>query len=134
MLQATGKRKLLDVLSRFADHISTRPSAPSKASCAVTRATPRLSWRWSSYIARPARGVTWIWPKYFIDERGQAPHYLILKRTKIAANPPKNYWARTYRYTQAHAPLREQTEANGHSVRACYLYAGVADVALETGR
>ena len=29
--------------------------------------------------------------------------------------------------------LREHTEANGHSVRACYLYAGIADVALETG-
>ncbi len=34
--------------------------------------------------------------------------------------------------SQAHKPIREQTEATGHSVRACYLYAGVADVALET--
>jgi DUF1680 family protein len=43
------------------------------------------------------------------------------------------FWAKTYHYCQAHAPLREQTEAAGHSVRACYLYAGIADIALETG-
>ena len=30
-------------------------------------------------------------------------------------------------------PLREQTEAQGHSVRAMYLYSGMADVARETG-
>jgi len=35
--------------------------------------------------------------------------------------------------TQDHVPLREETQAVGHAVCACYLYAGAADVAAETG-
>ncbi|MBQ1256988.1 MAG: glycoside hydrolase family 127 protein, partial [Clostridia bacterium] len=36
------------------------------------------------------------------------------------------------RYYQAHKPVREQKHAIGHSVRACYLYSAMADVARET--
>ncbi len=34
--------------------------------------------------------------------------------------------------SQAHVPIREQTEAVGHCVRACYMYAAMADLAYET--
>ncbi len=34
---------------------------------------------------------------------------------------------------QSHLPVRKQKTAEGHSVRACYLYAAVADLAKETG-
>ena len=34
-------------------------------------------------------------------------------------------------YNQSHKPVREQTEAFGHSVRAVYLYTAMADLALE---
>ncbi len=47
--------------------------------------------------------------KYFVDVRGQ----------EMDA------------YTQAHKPVREQDEAVGHSVRAVYLYSGMADLAAE---
>ena len=36
-----------------------------------------------------------------------------------------------YQYNQSHLPVREQTEAVGHAVRAMYLYAGMADVARQ---
>ncbi len=36
-------------------------------------------------------------------------------------------------YAQQHAPVQEQREAVGHSVRATYLYSGMADVAAKTG-
>ncbi len=36
-------------------------------------------------------------------------------------------------YFQAHKPVREQDVAVGHSVRALYMYSGMADVARETG-
>ena len=36
------------------------------------------------------------------------------------------------KYDQSHTPVREQTMAEGHCVRACYLYAGMADLARET--
>lgn len=35
------------------------------------------------------------------------------------------------KYSQEHLPIREQTTAEGHSVRAGYLYAGMADLAKE---
>ena len=34
-------------------------------------------------------------------------------------------------YSQTHKPVREQFTAEGHSVRACYLYAGMADLAWQ---
>lgn len=49
--------------------------------------------------------------KYFVDVRGQEQDT----------------------YTQAHKPVREQDEAVGHSVRAVYLYSGMADLAAEYG-
>ena len=36
-------------------------------------------------------------------------------------------------YAQSHAPIREQHEAFGHSVRAMYLYTAMADLARENG-
>ncbi len=35
-------------------------------------------------------------------------------------------------YSQCHQPVRQMTEAVGHSVRACYMYSGMADLAFET--
>lgn len=35
-------------------------------------------------------------------------------------------------YNQSHLPVRQQSTAEGHSVRACYLYAAMADLAYET--
>ena len=35
-------------------------------------------------------------------------------------------------YHQAHLPVREQSEAVGHAVRACYMYCAMADLALRT--
>ena len=129
--QATGKRKLLDVLRRFADHIDeTFGSGEGKLHGYPGHAEIELALI-KLYRETGERRYLDL-AKYFIDERGQEPHYFDIEAAKRGEST-EDYWARTYRYTQAHAPLRDQTEANGHSVRACYLYAGVADVALETG-
>jgi len=72
--------------------------------------------------------------KYFIDQRGQSPLYFEEEAKKD--NNRKFYWDKTYmryQYYQAGKPVREQTVAEGHAVRAMYLYAGMADVAMETG-
>ena len=36
-------------------------------------------------------------------------------------------------YAQNHLPVRQQTEAKGHAVRAVYLYTAMADAAEKTG-
>ena len=69
---------------------------------------------------------------YFIDQRGQSPHYYD-KEAVERGDDPKKFWAKTYEYMQAHQPVREQKDAVGHSVRALYMYSGMADCARETG-
>ncbi|MEO8397661.1 MAG: beta-L-arabinofuranosidase domain-containing protein, partial [Chloroflexota bacterium] len=66
------------------------------------------------------------------DERGQQPHYFDIE-ARERGDDPRDFWAKTYHYCQAHQPLRDQEYATGHAVRACYLYTAIADVALETG-
>ena len=129
--QATGDPKLLDVLTRFAEHIDATfgvddgklrgyPGHPELELALVKLYRETGQGRWLDLAA------------YFIEERGQEPHYFDIEAAR-RGEKREDFWAQTYRYCQAHAPLREQTEANGHAVRACYLYAGIADVALETG-
>jgi len=62
--------------------------------------------------------------KYFLDERGKEPKYFDIEFPDGSTN---------HEYFQAHKPVYEQTEAIGHAVRALYMYAGMADIALATG-
>lgn len=71
---------------------------------------------------------------YFIDERGRDPKYFLEElKTRGDAFHWEGNDAQGMEYFQAHAPVREQTEAVGHAVRAVYLYSGMADVAMRTG-
>ena len=70
--------------------------------------------------------------KYFIDQRGQAPLFFDEEGKK---NNNTCYWDDTYmgkQYYQAGKPVREQDKAEGHAVRAVYLYSGMAEVASAT--
>jgi len=58
--------------------------------------------------------------KYFLDVRGQ-------KNNNAKFPQPQNM------YLQSHIPVIEQDEAVGHSVRATYMYSGMADVAAIVG-
>ncbi len=55
---------------------------------------------------------------FFIDERGKKTEYM-----------PD--WCNSS-YNQSHKPVKQQKEAMGHAVRACYLYSAMADIAKET--
>lgn len=60
--------------------------------------------------------------KFFLDQRGRKGH-----------RGPDGNGGLYGSYSQDHVPVVEQTEAVGHSVRAAYLYTGMADVAALTG-
>ena len=63
---------------------------------------------------------------FFLEERGQ-PH--------DGEDYPADHELARYdhpMYRQDHAPVRDQREAVGHSVRAMYLYTGMSDVASRT--
>ncbi len=128
--QATGKRQLLDVLTRYADHIDKMfgPNEGQKRGyCGHPEVELALVKLYKATGERRYLNLA----KYFIDERGQQPHYFDIEARERGEDPRK-FWAKTYRYCQAHVPVREQTTAVGHAVRACYLYSGMADIAAQT--
>ena len=70
--------------------------------------------------------------RYFIDERGASPSYFVAEGER-SGHPVRPDSPFNLRYYQADRPVREQEGAEGHAVRAGYLYAGMADVARLTG-
>lgn len=68
--------------------------------------------------------------KHFVDIRGVDSHYYEKERQQ------RNWtvWngdGRNHHYQQSYAPVRQQKDAVGHSVRAVYLYTAMADLAKE---
>ncbi|MCC6892765.1 MAG: glycoside hydrolase family 127 protein [Anaerolineae bacterium] len=128
--EATGKRKLLDVMSRYADYIDSL-FGPNEGQKRGYDGHPEVELALVRLYHATGNERYLKLSKYFVDERGQEPQYFDLEAI-ARGEDPKQYWAKTYRYCQAHKPVREQDIATGHSVRAAYLYSGMADIALET--
>ncbi len=129
--QATGSRVLLDALCRYADHIDrTFGPEPEKKKGYPGHEEIELALIKLYHATGNERYLRL--SKYFIDQRGQQPHYYD-QEAVARGDDPKKYWAQTYEYLQAHKPVREQEEIVGHAVRAMYLLSGMADVAAETG-
>ncbi|MEZ4666401.1 MAG: glycoside hydrolase family 127 protein [Anaerolineae bacterium] len=129
--QATGKQQVLDILSRYADLIDMT-FGPNEDQKHGYPGHPELELALVKLYHATGEKRYLNLSKYFIDERGKQPSYFDQEAAERGDDPSK-FWAKTYHYCQAHTPIREQSGATGHSVRACYLYAGVADIAAETG-
>jgi len=131
--QATGKRKLLDVMIRFADLINDKfGTKPGKLKGYPGHQEIELALIKLYKVIGDEKYLKLA--KYFIDERGQKPYYFDKEWEKIGKT---SYWSNFRKlgmdYFQAHKPVRKQEVAVGHAVRALYMYSGMADVARETG-
>jgi DUF1680 family protein len=130
--QATGDSRLLAVARRLADHIGSvfgpepgkKRGYPGHPEIELALVRLYRETRERRYLELAA---------FFVDERGQQPHYYDLEARARGEDPSASWYGHDYRYNQSHTPLRQQREAVGHAVRACYLYSGAADVALEKG-
>lgn len=122
--EATGKDKLLNAAKRFADYVyGVFGTEEGKihgypgheiAEMALFRLYEMTGEKRYKELA-----------EYFINQRGRSPLYFEQEHPDMKGKP--DY------YHQAHKPVREQTEAVGHAVRAVYLYSGMADMARITG-
>lgn len=130
--KATGKRKFLDVMIRYVSHIQKRFGCEE----GKLRGYPgheELELALVKLYEETGDEEHLKLAKFFIDERGQKPSFFDDEAKKDGRGPA---WGHSVHengaYYQAHKPVREQKEARGHAVRACYLYSGMADVARET--
>ena len=127
--ECTGKRNLLDIMCRMADHVyghfitGKAPGFPGHPE--VELALVRL------YGATGEKRYLEL-ARHFIDVRGVDSDYF-RKESEGRGWQVWGSWNGDKEYTQSHAPVREQQDAVGHAVRAVYLYSGMASVARETG-
>lgn len=116
---ATGKRVLLEVAIRWADHFRS-VFGPGKRDWVTGHQELELA------LVKLFRVTN---NKAYIDE---ADWLLSERGKKLAVGYTWSDWKDTL-YTQDLIPVKDQKEITGHAVRAMYMYTGAADVAAHTG-
>jgi len=130
--EATGKTQLLDVMEKMAVHIAEQfGSEEGKQRGYPGHEEIELALIKMYRITGTRKYLDLA--EYFVLERGRQPHYFQLEAER-RGDAPLHGGLLDYAYSQSHLPVLEQTEAVGHAVRATYLYAAMADLAVETGR
>jgi len=116
---ATGRDRFLNIMRRYVDYIdrvfrvekSARFTTPGHEEIELALAKLYEATGEERYLALS---------RYFIDQRGRNPE-----------NAGEAEWEK--RANQSHLPCAEQTTAEGHAVRAGYLFSGMADIARLCG-
>ncbi|NLG28849.1 MAG: glycoside hydrolase family 127 protein [Chloroflexi bacterium] len=129
--QATGRKKLLEVMCRYADLID-RTFGPEDGQLRGYPGHEELELALVKLYRVTGEQRYLKLARFFVEERGRQPHYYMIEAERRGEAPKAN-WMGDFSYTQANAPVREQTEVRGHAVRAGYFYAAVTDVGAEVG-
>ena len=127
--QITGRRRLLDIMERYVDHIAaTFGTAPGQKRGYCGHQEIELALVKLFRLTGDRRRLDLA--AYFIDERGRQPHYFTTEAID-RGDDPAGFVQKTYEYSQSHLPVRQQTKVVGHAVRAMYMYTAMADLAAE---
>lgn len=127
--QATGKRKLLDLMEKYMDHVaSVFGPGPGQKRGYCGHQEIEIALAKLYHVTKEKRWLDLA--AYFINERGRLPHYFD-QEAVARGHDPQAFWAKTYEYNQSHKPVREQTKVVGHAVRAFYMLTAMADLAAE---
>jgi uncharacterized protein len=116
---ATGKRKLLDVCIKWADHFDAL-FGPGKRHWVTGHQELELALVKLYKVTKNEKYLKLA--DWLLSERGK----------KLAKGYTWTDWKDTA-YAQDVLPVKEQTQITGHAVRAMYMYTGAADVAAQTG-
>ncbi|UJW85084.1 glycoside hydrolase family 127 protein [Devosia sp. SL43] len=129
--QVTGRRRFLEVMERYLDHIYSQfGTEPGKRRGYDGHEEIELAVMKLYYLTGDKKHLDFV--TYMINERGRQPHYFDIERQAREAGEGKQpYVFSNYEYSQSHKPVREQDKVVGHAVRAMYLYTAMADLAAE---
>lgn len=119
--EATGKDRLLKLMEKYADYIK-KVFIDEKSAAFVTPGHEEIELALVRMYRTTGNKKYLEMAAFFINNRGVRKEVEFGVLAKFSTN-----------YTQSHIPVREQKEAAGHCVRACYLYSAMADFAYETG-
>lgn len=117
--EATGRDRFLRLMEKYADCIA-KIFTVDKSAAFVTPGHEEIELALYRMYRTTGKKKYLDLCAFFLENRGQSD------------NGEAQIFAAAH-YAQSHAPIRDQHEAFGHSVRAMYLYAGMADLARETG-
>ncbi|MCD6322183.1 MAG: glycoside hydrolase family 127 protein [Clostridiales bacterium] len=132
--KATGKKKFLDIMCKYVDHINS-VFGPEKGKLHGYPGHEEIELALIKLYKITNDEKHLKLSEYFVTERGKQPLYFDLE---LKINPNIQRFKRQkgtkkpYAEFQAHKPVIEQKTIEGHSVRALYFLAGVADVAEQT--
>ena len=129
--EGTGKRKLLDVCIKLADLICDT-FGPGENQIHGYPGHPEVEVGLIKLYKVTNDRKYLDMAKYFVDARGVGDNYFLKEMERpdykrifpeFADYDPK--------YSQSHEPVRNQNKAEGHAVRAMYLYSAMAELAFE---
>lgn len=132
--EATGKDKLLNIVRRLVDHIAD-VFGPEEGKLKGYDGHQEIELALVKLYRLTGEKKHLELSSFFIDQRGQEPNFL---RKEWEERGQVTHWSgktdkTDLAYLQAHLPVREQSVAVGHSVRAVYMYTAMADLAAHTG-
>lgn len=128
--QATGETKFLEIVSRMADLV-TETFGPGEGKIHGMPGHEEIELALVQLYEATGKRQYLETAKYFIDVRGTGEQNYFLK--EMEKEDFQNLFPefQDYRpeYSQSHLPVRQQRTAEGHAVRAVYLYSAMADIA-----
>lgn len=128
--KATGKRKFLDIMCRFADLIcvefgdyKNNKAYPGHQEIEIGLIKLYEVTGNENYIDQASK---------FLNRRGVGENYFLIEQRSAKFKrifPELSKYQPEY--SQSHLPVREQMTAEGHAVRAVYMYSAMADVSAK---
>ena len=118
--KATGKRKFLDCMRKYADYIEKRFKIDGDTAF-VTPGHEEIELALIRLYEATGEKRYLSLAEFFINARGNAE--MLGEKAQSEMDM----------YSQSHKPVRLQDSAEGHAVRAVYLYCAMADLAYHTG-
>ena len=128
--QATGKTTFLGIVSRFADLICDTFGV-EEGKCHGYPGHQEIELALVKLYQVTGKRKYLDLAKYFIDQRGVGENYFLEEEKKREGHIFPEFAGYDPKYSQSHLPVRKQKTAEGHAVRAMYMYCAMADLAVE---
>lgn len=129
--EATGKNKFIQIVSKFADLI-VQTFGPEEGKIHGYPGHQEIELALIKLYRITNKREYLETAKYFIDVRGENPNYFEEEEKKpLYRQIFPEFSGYDLKYSQCHLPVRDQETAEGHAVRAVYMYCAMADLAYE---